>query len=246
MTETPAPPRKTPTLVSQISERLRNDIQSGVFKPGDRLPSEAALSREHSVSRTVVREAIADLRSDGLVETRKGAGAFALDPKESRKNQPFSDLDPARVSGVIELLEIRSAFEIRSAALAAARRSPTQLETILKAHDAVATCVKQGENTREVDFDFHVAIAQATQNSRFPEFLMLIRDGIIPRAELGKSAGGGIQVTKNPYLVQEHGAIVAAIMDGDPTAAEAAMRLHLDGSLRRYREILRSSMASQS
>lgn len=246
MTKTSETPKPTPTLVSQISDRLRADIHSGVFKPGDRLPSEAALSREHSVSRTVVREAIADLRSDGLVETRKGAGAFALDPQQARKSQPFSDLDPARVSGVIELLEIRSAFEIRAAALAAARRSPTQLEAILKAHDAVAACVKAGENTREVDFEFHVAVAQATQNSRFPEFLMLIRDGIIPRAELGKSAAGRIQVTKNPHLVQEHGAIVAAIMDGDSAAAEAAMKLHLDGSLRRYREILRGSMTTPS
>ena len=245
MSEAAATSPKATTLVSQISERLRNDILSGTFQPGDRLPSEAALSREHSVSRTVVREAIADLRSEGLVETKKGAGAFALDPKASRKNHPFSDLDPARVSGVIELLEIRSAFEIRSAALAAARRSPAQLEAILAAHDAVRQCVERGENTREVDFDFHVAIAQATQNSRFPEFLMLIRDGIIPRAELGKSAAGQFQVVKNPYLVQEHGAIVAAIINGDAEAAEKEMKTHLDGSLRRYREILQSTMASK-
>ena len=66
------------SLASKISAALRQDLLGGVFRPGDRLPSESELTREYSVSRTVVREAIAILRADGLVEARKGAGVFAL------------------------------------------------------------------------------------------------------------------------------------------------------------------------
>ena len=55
------------SLAAKISSALRRDLSEGVFRPGDRLPSESALTREYSVSRTVVREAIAILRADGPV-----------------------------------------------------------------------------------------------------------------------------------------------------------------------------------
>lgn len=233
---------KAKTLVSQVSDALRKEIEGGAFQPGERLPSEAALTKVHSVSRTVIREAIAILRSDGLVETRKGAGVFALDPAMGRRDSPFSDLNTDRISEAIELLEMRSAFEIRSAGLAAVRRSNTQLDAIVQAHEAVGACIARAQSTRETDFQFHFAIAEATQNTRFPQFLTLIRDGIVPRAELTATTGRP-KAIPNPYLQNEHGAIVAAIMDRDSKAAEEAMKLHLDGSLQRYRDILRSSLA---
>ncbi|SEN71070.1 transcriptional regulator, GntR family [Loktanella fryxellensis] len=229
------------TLVSQVSDDLRRQIEAGAFRPGERLPSEAALTQVHSVSRTVIREAIAILRSDGLVETRKGAGVFALDPAKSHRNGPFSDLNTGRISEAIEMLEMRSAFEIKSAGLAAMRRSNAQLDAIVRHHEAVGQCLARGETTRESDFQFHFAVAEATQNTRFPQFLTLIREGIMPRAQLTATTER-VKPTPNPYLQQEHGAIVGAIMDGDAKAAEAAMTLHLDGSLRRYREILRASL----
>lgn len=243
MTITNAKAPKTKTLVSQVSDKLRAELEAGKFDPGDRLPSEAVLTQVHSVSRTVIREAIANLRSDGWLETRKGAGVFALDPKMRRKQHPFSDLDPERISGVIEMLEMRSAFEIRSAGLAAIRRSNTQLEVILKTHDEVGICITENRSTKEADFQFHYSIAEATQNTRFPQFLMLIRDGIVPRAELSAKPGG-LKVIPNPVLQEEHSVVVSAIMERDGDGAEHAMKIHLEGSLRRYREILRNTMTS--
>src|SRR5688572_587701 len=64
------------TLVVQVSNTLRNAILGGKYHPGEKLPSEAKLTEAHGVSRTVVREAIAALRADGLVEPRRGAGVF--------------------------------------------------------------------------------------------------------------------------------------------------------------------------
>lgn len=241
MTPTSTVKPRPRTLVSQVSEALRREIESGAFQPGERLPSEAALTQVHLVSRTVIREAIAILRSDGLVETRKGAGVFALDPAQRRRDTPFSELNTGRISEAIELLEMRSAFEIRSASLAAVRRSNAQLDAIVRNHEEVGACIARGAPTREADFQFHFAIAEATQNTRFPQFLTLIRDGIMPIAQLSETAGQQ-KAAPNPYLQQEHGAIVGAIMDGDAAAAEAAMKLHLDGSLRRYHEILRASL----
>lgn len=226
------------TLVDRIANTLRRDLEGGVFRPGDRLPSENELTRLHSVSRAVVREAIAALRADGLVEARKGAGVFALD-LSNRPARPFDDLTTQRISWVIELLELRTACEIEAAALAAARRSARQLEAILDAHAHIGECLNSGAPTRDADFALHLAIAEGTQNRRFPEFLNLIRSGIIPRGELQGAPPGARPRDYNLHLQEEHGRIVDAIIEGDAAAARDRMRDHLRGSLERYQLLLR-------
>ena len=99
---------------------------------------------------------------------------------------------------------------------------------------------ENGGDTREADFSFHYEIAQATQNKRFPEFLALIRTGIVPRVELERHDGAPRAYRPNPDIVAEHARIVEAIVDGDQDLAEAAMKAHLEGSLARYRKLLRS------
>ncbi|ADY66637.1 MULTISPECIES: FadR/GntR family transcriptional regulator [Rhizobium/Agrobacterium group] len=232
------------SLAAKISSALRRDLSEGVFRPGDRLPSESALTREYSVSRTVVREAIAILRADGLVEARKGAGVFAIEVKPA-KEVPFNDLAVGRISSVIELLELRTVFEVESAGLAASRRSAVQVESIVDAHRRVGDCLAAGLPTRDADFEFHLAIAQATQNRRFPEFLQLIRSGIIPRGELQGAAPGSRPKDYNLHLQEEHAKIVDAIIEGDADAARQYMAAHLRGSLERYKVLLRSRTAAE-
>ncbi|SCY14138.1 FadR/GntR family transcriptional regulator [Rhizobium sp. NFACC06-2] len=232
------------SLAAKISSALRRDLSEGVFRPGDRLPSESELTREYSVSRTVVREAIAILRADGLVEARKGAGVFAVEVKPA-KELPFNDLAVGRISSVIELLELRTVFEVESAGLAASRRSAVQVEAIVDAHRRVGDCLAAGLPTRDADFEFHLAIAQATQNRRFPEFLQLIRSGIIPRGELQGAAPGSRPKDYNLHLQEEHARIVDAIIEGDADAARQYMAAHLRGSLERYKVLLRSRTATE-
>ena len=232
------------SLAAKISSALRRDLSEGVFLPGDRLPSESALTREYSVSRTVVREAIATLRADGLVEARKGAGVFAVETKPA-KELPFNDLAIGRISSVIELLELRTVFEVESAGLAASRRSAVQVEAIVDAHRQIGDCLAAGLPTRDADFEFHLAIAQATQNRRFPEFLQLIRSGIIPRGELQGAAPGARPKDYNLHLQEEHARIVDAIIEGDADAARQYMAAHLRGSLERYKVLLRSRTAAE-
>lgn len=71
----------------QIADRLRGQIASGVFKPGDRLPSEPDLAAEHESSRNTVRLAIALLINQGLVVSRQGLGTFVVEP-----TKPFTAL----------------------------------------------------------------------------------------------------------------------------------------------------------
>ena len=228
------------TLVMQVSEALRGLIAAGRYKPGDRLPSEAQLTQDFSVSRTVVREAIAALRSDGLVEPRQGAGVFVLLPLAAEVTG-FSLVDPERVSSLIEMLELRTAVEGDAAALAALRRSPAQEERIMEAFDRFCHQVQAGKPSSEADLALHLAIAEAANNPRFVEFLRLAGASVIPRRAASDGSDAQISPDYSLRLIAEHEAIVSAIQNGDEEGARLAMRGHLRNSQARYRQYLRES-----
>jgi DNA-binding FadR family transcriptional regulator len=231
----------TGTLASRLGDVLRQAILSGQFTPGSKLPSEAQLGETHGVSRTVVREAIATLRADRLVEARQGAGVFVLDPPAPSASAPMSieNIDYARVSSVIEFLELRTAVEVEAAGLAALRRSPAQEEVIIDCHYAVQACLEAGKPSSDADFALHLAIAEATNNPRFRDFLSMIGKSVIPRAALRNEESEEDQAAYIKLLTEEHSAIVTAISAGDEDAARDAMRRHLRGSQARYRALLR-------
>lgn len=225
-------------LVGTVSAALRESIVGGELRPGDKLPSEAGLTKRFDVSRTVIREAIAALRADGLVEPRHGVGVFVRgsDPAPAIS---FHAPDNARISSIIEMLELRAAVEIEAAGLAAARRSPAQEEVIYERYDDLNALIAKGERTTEADFAFHLAIADATNNPRFREVLEMMGRRVIPRAALHD---GSAERTPSEYLEQiqaEHKKIADAIADRDEVAAREAVRTHLKGSQTRYRNLIR-------
>ncbi|TPW29975.1 FadR family transcriptional regulator [Pararhizobium mangrovi] len=230
------PGRKS--LVARVSAELRDAVRSGALAPGDRLPSEAGLTQQYAVSRTVVREAIASLRADGLVEPRHGVGVFVLEPKEVETG--FKPVDRARISSMIELLELRAAVEIEAAGLAAERRSPAQEEAVFECFDDLERLIAAGEPTVSADLAFHLAIADATSNPRFREFLSMMGEHLIPRSTI---ADAGRREGPDGYLEQiqqEHRKIALTISERDADAARQAVRIHLKGSQDRYRRMIRS------
>ena len=234
------PPRARGNMVAEVVVQLREQIARGAFAVGDKLPSEARLTDAFSVSRTVIREAIATLRADGLVEPRQGAGVFVLEPA-SPETRPFQVVDVDKISSIIEVLELRTAVEMEAAALAAVRRSPAQEEEIYEAEAQIRALAQKGEATTEADFRFHRAVALATNNPRFVEFLDVMGSTVIPRSNL---EADGRQRSSDSYIAlisAEHRAIADAVAQGDGEAAREAVRHHLRGSQQRYRSLLRDS-----
>lgn len=232
------PAQQGQTLVVQVREALRTQIASGIYKPGDRLPSEARLTQEFGVSRTVIREAIAALRSDRLVEPRQGAGVFVLEAQPV-DGMGFRNVDLARVSSLIEMLELRTAVEGDAAGYAALRHSPAQEETIIEAFQDFRRLALAGEPTSDADFAFHTAISEAANNPRFSEFLRLIGKTLIPRRAVSDDGDPKLPNDYAARLIAEHEAILIAIQNSNETAAREAMRLHLRNSQTRYRQYLR-------
>lgn len=233
-----APARRS--LSDRVVQGLRAEIDTGLRQPGDKLPTEPELVVRFGVSRTVVREAIAALRADGLVESRHGVGVFV-----TAGRGPARDLGPlARASDsiadIIEELELRAAVEIEAAGLAAERCSPAQEAGIHTALQAFSALVEAGEPTEEADFAFHMAIARATNNGRFEAFLGYLGRRTIPRLKLRNALGGASPLpNRDAELDVEHRAVADAIYAHDKDAACLAMRRHLLGSMERYRALAR-------
>ena len=223
-----------------VIDALRQQILDGDYAPGDRLPTEPVLVARFGYSRTVIREAISALRADGLVDSRHGVGVFVLSPK-----RPNEDLDLFRqatdkISDIIEELELRVGVEVEAAGLAAMRASPAQEAEILSLVDEFRALVKRGEPTDDADFAFHMAIAQATNNTRFRSFLEHIGKRIIPRVKF-RTVMGGVDPLPNRdgVILKEHEAVADAISGRDQEGARDAMRRHLQGGIKRYRALTR-------
>lgn len=225
------------SLTQTVVEVLRERIESGKLQPGDKLPTEQALVQEFGVSRTVIREAVAGLRADGLLEPRQGSGVYVCEPKPRDGLSFLADI-PGRVPTIINALELRAAVEIEAAGLAAERCSPAQEERIRECFQEIESCIAGGASTESADFAFHAAIADATNNQHFREFLEFLGRRTIPRSQLRPAPGRPDYMNYISQLQSEHADILEAISRRSPEAARDAMRVHLKGSLARYRALM--------
>lgn len=228
-----SPPR---SLASELVERLTADITNGKIAAGSRLPTEQEMIAATGVSRTVVREAVAALRAEGLVVTRQGIGTIVADGTD----RPFRlDIDDERsLLEVLEVAELRTGVEIEAAGLAAERGSAENLRKVADAFAAIENAIRRGEDAIEEDFAFHRSIAEATGNPQFARFLDFLGRYIIPRQTI--RAESGVSEDRRAYLEhlqKEHREIFVAIRAGEVTKARAAMRRHLLNSRKRYRQL---------
>jgi GntR family transcriptional repressor for pyruvate dehydrogenase complex len=226
--------RRPRTLALELVDSLGERIRDGRLATGDKLPTEAAIMAEFGVSRTVVREAISKLQASGLVETRHGIGTFVTGLGDAGFRIGPDQFETLR--DVIAVLELRIGIETEAAALAAQRRSEDDLRRMRGALDAVTEAINAGRDAVAADFQFHLEIARATQNTHFTELMGTLGARIIPRARL--TADHQVSDEQRHYLRRvngEHENIFDAIAARDADAARAAMRTHLANSRERRR-----------
>lgn len=234
----PSPRSKPASLSQAIVERLSGQMASGRFRPGDQLPTESELAREHGVSRTVVREAMSQLRERGLIERRQGAGTFVLTPPPRHKPLIDPELE-LTVQDLLQLLQLRASLESESAALAALHRTPEQLQQISETHRLFLQALQEGRDNTAHDARFHLLLAEATGNRYFLDFINHLGNALIPRNHL-RSARLSTQDRASLLnrIGQEHEDIYHAIVRQDADAARTAMRMHLINSRLRILKLL--------
>jgi DNA-binding FadR family transcriptional regulator len=218
------------TYADQVYGRILDEILSGTFSPGSRLPAENDLGHRFGVSRPIVREAIARLRVDGLVEARRGSGTFVL----SRPSDSLTDYaNLTDVSHFLRYQELRLCVESQAAALAAERHTDPDLTEIARAHDDFAYAIERGNFDPEKDRAFHLSILRATGNDFFRSALE--REGVA----LSDFMGISLSITRSGStararkVIAEHKDILEAIRKRDAAWARAAMELHIIQARRR-------------
>ncbi len=213
-------------MPDRVTAALLELIRSGDYPAKSRLPSEMEMAKRFGVSRTVIREAVSRLKSEGLVESRQGSGVFV---RELSLDTPFR-IDPGAVDSirsVMQIVELRRGLESEIAALAAERCNKKQIAEIRTALHAIDSDVAAGKDGVDADMEFHRSIARATNN---PYFLSLWDF-------LGQFLKGSMTVSRTLearkkemmlQVLQEHQELVEAIARKDPEAARAAARRHME------------------
>lgn len=207
-------------LAAQTAEILLSRIRGGEWPLGHRLPGETTLAAQLGVGRSTLREAVRELAGKGVLDTRQGAGVFvtALDVAD--------DWDTVlRRSTISAVIEARIAIEAEAAALAAARRSATDLREIRR---TLATRGVAGQSIPEhvdADMAFHRAVIAAAHN----EVLTQLFDAFLPRLRVAMIDMLKIAPVSEPADHLAHQELADAIADRNPSAAAQSSRTHLTG-----------------
>ena len=209
----PVFPRQS--AVGYVLDDLRDAIEAGIIRVGDRLPSESSLAAQYSVSRSVIREVLRASAALGLTVTRTGRGTFVVG------RRPHELVFGNYSAG--DLLEVRPHIEVPAAGLAALRRTEEDLAHI---QDLIERM--EAETDLKVwnglDVTFHLAIAEASKNPVFAEVIRSIRSAMSIQSAMVNEQSHGRRAEGDA----EHRSIAAAIARGSAGEAEDAMRYHLD------------------
>jgi GntR family transcriptional repressor for pyruvate dehydrogenase complex len=221
---------KRETLSARLVRVMTERIQDGTYARGDRLPTEMELIEEFGVSRTVVREAVANLRASGAVATRQGIGAFVVQDVVTPGFR-ISEDSLQLVEEVIAALELRMVVESEAAALAAMRRTNEDIDALYSALRRSEIELEVGESAVRSDLEFHRAVAAATANAHFLGIFNYLGEVLIPRSRLQTHRFDQSSAEQyNQRILSEHKLIASSIERKDPDQARAAMRMHLGGS----------------
>ncbi len=218
------------SLVARVVGSIRQEIDAGRFPPQSRLPTELELSQQLNVSRSVIREAVSQLKSDGVLISRRGSGSFI-------SNTPSGTVFrlPAlhgKRSDLEQLFEMRLWIEAQSASIAASRRTQEDLKRMCSALKAMEKHPHDLAKSAAADVAFHHAIAAACKNEYFVAFLdFLGRQLAETRCKAWENSALMNEGSAPAQL--EHQALYQAIEDGDGETAARTATLHLQAAAQR-------------
>ena len=221
-------------LSDRLAERLgREIIGGGQLRPGDRLPTEQRLAAAHGVSRTVVREAVHQLKSRGLLRSRQGSGVYVTAaPAGEALTLELSVI--GSIDDVMRIREVRRALEAETAALAAERATRVQVAGLRRALRAIDHSASQGRDGVEEDLAFHRLLAEAAGNPHFGRLLEFLEQYALEAMRVTRRN----DATRADFVEAvriEHRAIVDAVATGEPALARRRALQHMRGGDRRMR-----------
>lgn len=224
----PFKPVQSEKLSHSVVHQIEELILRGILRPGERLPSERELSDKMGVSRPSLREAVADLQSRGLLESRAGAGLYVAKSLGARFPAALSQLFAAHDQAAFDYLDFRSDMEGLAGERAARLGSDTDLQVIDTIFKKMEAANKEPNPTHEakLDADFHLSIVEASHNVIMLHMMRsmydLLHDGVFYNRQVIFK-----QRTNRSALLDQHRAINDALQARDAAASRAAIEAHL-------------------
>jgi GntR family transcriptional regulator, transcriptional repressor for pyruvate dehydrogenase complex len=221
-------PIKPARVSDNIAEQIKALIRNGTLKPGDRLPAERELMTQLRVSRASVREALLKLEATGLIYSRQGGGTFVAKELTPTITNPLAQLIAGDPQALSDVMECRHGLEVLAASHAAVRATPAVREIIKERFaDLEAAHAKQDLALEaKADADFHMAIAEASNNVALIHLTRslfdLLGDQVIHNWEQIYQ-----QRESRETIHRQHKEMLSAILARDPEAARNAAQHHL-------------------
>jgi DNA-binding FadR family transcriptional regulator len=213
----------------EIVARLTEAIHLGLLVDGQQLPTESEFAQQLGVSPMTLRDAIATLREEGLVETRRGrsGGTFVRRSLEPPEGPDLRRLRSTTVSALRDVADEMTAVSGAAARLAADRGGPASVRKLFSLVDQMAAATTRGGRMK-ADSRFHVEIAMASQSERLTRHEVRLQGetaGLVWLARLPKEEVAAI--------AREHHEIATAIAEEDGERARLTAERHVLRNLRR-------------
>lgn len=226
--------RPHPSLTQRTAEAIRAEILSMAGGEDGFLPSVRLLSERYGVSTLVVREALANLQAQGILERRQGRRTRIVNPDHTTISSVLRFSAHVQDLPVDELQQCRAGLETKAAELAALSARPDKA-AVLQPIITAMTAAKSQDAFNKKDLELHMAIAELSGNRPIQMILAALRDVIREALDVtyshvvDRSGAGGIQ-----EALLLHEGIADAIVGSDPSQATLAMTRHfryfLEGS----------------
>jgi len=229
-------------LSEQVADYLSSQIKGGDLQPGEKLPSEAKLAKQFNVSRTVIREALARLKYEGLISSKNGVGAVLTQAEEYRAFC-LDRVEEADSGEIGHLFELRAILEGNAAALAAKRGSGKDLNRLRQCLEEMAHALEVGDDGTAPDNAFHQIVAEASGNPYLRDFMRFLNGRL--RDQIQRSRDRSNQVPGLPLKVhQEHVNIFEAIANHQPERAREAALAHIEKTTNRLGAVISVALRS--
>lgn len=218
---------------SEVVAELEQEILQGTLNPGERLPSEEKLCTRFQASRTVIREAIQQLRGRGMLRTLKGSGSYIAKPSLDNLGNALETYSALTAEdSFLELIDLRILIETECARLAAINAGERGIIEIQNALAQMEQAPVDRDAFSRADITFHLAVAKCSQNTLYTTILRSLERRCVDYATVNRGSGSW-----HEEVIATHRGILQAIMDGDSEGASSAMRRHLLLSRRHYVDI---------
>lgn len=210
-----------------VMQQIMQQIVSGTYLPGAKLPTVVDLAASFQVGRSTIREALSALKAMGWVDIRHGGGTFVsmtlpTDPEAEDRGGMFEHSESLH-----EVLEVRKFIEVGCASLAAARRSEYNLQELRHILSHMEAALGNEKESEEADIRLHLEIAKASHNTLLIGMMESLTERLKESMSTSRRLWFFAERASAEQLLQEHREIYEAIAIRDEKLAAEKMMGHL-------------------